>query len=716
MEFLAPFFAVAGITAAGIPLVLHLLRRTPTERLPFSLVRFLNPGQPKLTRRSTIEHWPLLLLRILALVLLGLAFARPFQRSDTAVSTDDQQGKNIALLIDRSASMRRGGLKEQVIQEVQTITANLQDSDRLRVILFSNTAETAVSFESWAAASSGERSNIIDQLCEEYTADWHATRTGLALQQTADDLIQHGQAVDDHEIILVTDFQEGSDFGPVLSGDWPRSVRVSLRKVTPQHSGNASLHTMQDRRSGKLLVRIRNDVDATTTQFTLQPRNREGLTAGPEIAVEAIPGRQTTLPLISMDLSADATSLSLTGDANQFDNLISLPEQNPRTSQIAHAGSTNVNDAESMRYYLQRALDGMTNIGEQSTESPVQVFDAVTAEGHVLPVGDRIKLAILTEPVPTELLPSLKAVLTRGGIVVAALRSPAMAQSLASLLPEGVAVSEAAISDYAMFGRIDYEHPLFAGFSDARFADFSSIRFWKHREITLTPPDDTGNDGPAPWTVVARFDSGLPAIVRLRSSDNGEIYLLASGWHPDDSQWALSSRFAPMLAGFLDLARPATSEYRRVLTGDSFDPVRQSGSSQGTLQWPDGTQQSFAEEEGDAEQTARISVDQPGRYTLRGTSEAGETMVTLLAEIPPAESRTTPLPDGQLYAMGLARDHAPLASDDATTDDSNSVQASAEQLEAEQDYWRWFLLAGLACLVTEALMATAIQHRQPETV
>ena len=62
-EFLAQNFAVAGGVLAAIPLLLHMLRRTPAVRMPFSLVRFLSPTLPKTTRRSRIENWPLMLLR-----------------------------------------------------------------------------------------------------------------------------------------------------------------------------------------------------------------------------------------------------------------------------------------------------------------------------------------------------------------------------------------------------------------------------------------------------------------------------------------------------------------------------------------------------------------------------------------------------------------------------------------------------------------------------
>ena len=225
MEFLAPVFAVAGAVAAGIPLILHLLRRTPTQLLPFSLVAFLDPVQPRLIRRSSIEHWPLLLLRILALVLLGFAFARPLQISTGPASPTSQSGRSITLLIDRSASMSRTGIRDAVLQTVRSTTDSLDGEDRLSVALFSNAVTTVISSESWSAYSSGERKAAVTRFCNEYAADWHATKTGAALQQTAEMLVQRSGPQTRHQIILVTDFQEGSDFGSLVSGAWPDSVR-----------------------------------------------------------------------------------------------------------------------------------------------------------------------------------------------------------------------------------------------------------------------------------------------------------------------------------------------------------------------------------------------------------------------------------------------------------------------------------------------------------
>jgi hypothetical protein len=47
-----------------------------------------------------------------------------------------------------------------------------------------------------------------------------------------------------------------------------------------------------------------------------------------------------------------------------------------------------------------------------------------------------------------------------------------------------IEVSEAS-GDYALFGEVDFTHPIFAPFADPRFSDFSRIHFWKHRRWTI---------------------------------------------------------------------------------------------------------------------------------------------------------------------------------------------------------------------------------------
>ena len=173
-ELLAPVFAVAGGLLAGVPIVLHMLRRTPAVRMPFSVVRFLSPTLPKTTKRSTIEHWPLmLLLRILAVALIALAFARPFQRLAIDKATAAGSVDRIAILVDASASMRRDGLREAVAAEVQNVAGELDTNDTLSISVYSESMRSLMTAEEWKTTDPGSRPALIERAIK-------VVRTGLA--------------------------------------------------------------------------------------------------------------------------------------------------------------------------------------------------------------------------------------------------------------------------------------------------------------------------------------------------------------------------------------------------------------------------------------------------------------------------------------------------------------------------------------------------------
>ena len=66
MGILAPLF-LAGLAGLSIPLILHLVRRTPKGRQQFSSLMFLASTPPRLTRRSRLDQVLLLLMRLAAL-------------------------------------------------------------------------------------------------------------------------------------------------------------------------------------------------------------------------------------------------------------------------------------------------------------------------------------------------------------------------------------------------------------------------------------------------------------------------------------------------------------------------------------------------------------------------------------------------------------------------------------------------------------------------
>src|SRR4029079_18220645 len=55
MGILAPLF-LASLAALSLPLIFHLVRRTPRGKQEFSSLLFLTPSPPRLTRRSRLDQ------------------------------------------------------------------------------------------------------------------------------------------------------------------------------------------------------------------------------------------------------------------------------------------------------------------------------------------------------------------------------------------------------------------------------------------------------------------------------------------------------------------------------------------------------------------------------------------------------------------------------------------------------------------------------------
>ena len=104
LSFLSPLF-LAGAAAAAIPLVLHLLKREPEPRVLFAAVKLLKHAPIEHSERRHLRELLLLALRVAALLLLALAFARPFFASGEAISS---AGATL-VAIDTSASMSAPG-------------------------------------------------------------------------------------------------------------------------------------------------------------------------------------------------------------------------------------------------------------------------------------------------------------------------------------------------------------------------------------------------------------------------------------------------------------------------------------------------------------------------------------------------------------------------------------------------------------------------------
>jgi hypothetical protein len=100
MGFLAPWF-LAGMLAVGLPVFVHLLRKQTTVPRPVSSLMFFEQGKQSSVRHRRLRYLLLFALRTALVLLLALAFARPFFRHKTVLASD----KLLLVAVDDSFSM-----------------------------------------------------------------------------------------------------------------------------------------------------------------------------------------------------------------------------------------------------------------------------------------------------------------------------------------------------------------------------------------------------------------------------------------------------------------------------------------------------------------------------------------------------------------------------------------------------------------------------------
>src|SRR6185295_6124725 len=131
--FLAPWF-LAGLAAIGLPVWLHLLKQHKTTPLPFSSLMFFERRTQSSIKHRRLRYLVLFALRTALVILLALAFARPFINSATVASAGG--GKLLVLAVDNSFSMRQGDRLERAKTGAVQALSNLRPEDRALALTF----------------------------------------------------------------------------------------------------------------------------------------------------------------------------------------------------------------------------------------------------------------------------------------------------------------------------------------------------------------------------------------------------------------------------------------------------------------------------------------------------------------------------------------------------------------------------------------------------
>jgi len=683
MSFLAPLFLL-GSLAVALPILFHLIRQTSREHQPFSSLMFLRPSPPRLTRRSRLEDLLLLLLRGAILILLAGAFARPFFDQPIPVVPQVAPSRQTVVLVDTSASMRREGLWGTAVKSVEALLKRAGPQDEVAVFTFDRRTRSLVSFEQWKVAAVEERSALTLQRLAETKPGWAATHLGNALIAGAEALVEAdrpaaGPVV--RRIVVVSDLQEGSRLEGLEGYSWPKGVAVVVEPLKVKRPTNAGLQWVMD--AGDAVpstdatprVRVSNSADARQERFQLRWQNVTEASAT-EVYVPPGQSRVGSAPALPADASDEI--LVLSGDDDAFDNTVWRVPVKAEDWTVLYLGKDAETDPSRPLYFLKRALQGGLH---QTITLTAQPADAPLAAPELAAA----RMVIIADAPSSGDLGLIEERVNGGGTALWVLHDTGSVESLARLAgANGLTAEEAGGADYAMLGTIDFAHPLFTSFADPRYSDFTRVHFWKHRRLDAARLPGA--------RVPARFDNGDPALIEVPKG-KGRLLVLTAGWHPAESQLALSSKFVPLLYSMLEQAGPRNTAPAAYRVGDAVGLPAPSDGQGWAVRKPDGAEARLT-----VGATQFTEADLPGIYA----ASSGESRWRFAVNLDAAESRTAPRQLDELERLGVPLKLVPRPATSSLQPVQRRHQA---ELESRQKLWRWLILAAGSVLLVEIGLA-----------
>jgi hypothetical protein len=488
LSFLSPWFLV-GALAVGVPVVLHLLRREAAPPLAFSAVRFLRQAPREQQRRRHLRDIWLLLMRVLALIVLAISFARPYIKTGQAAAAG-----TTVVAVDSSMSMSAPAQFARAQKAATSAISALSTGTRVAVMAFDDRA-TLVSPPS---VDRGSARAAVAGL----TPGAGGTNYAAVLGSAARVMGSAGG-----KLVIVSDSQQTGWSG---DGALPQGVELQIIDVSGP-SENVAVSA---------LARNGDAVEATFTNYgmrarTLHPVLRIDDKPAAQSSVTLDPGRSTT---VRFDGIVPAHGVAHV----HVDDTTGLAADNDRYLVLDPVPSPAV-------FVLSQQEDGEDAFYIREAAAAVEGAHAFKMD--VVPAGQRNNLTpdqlkshqvvwlLGTHGLDRRLREQLTAYVRDGGALFVTSGPLLDAATFASLFDEDSRVHVEPPENTPFpttLAPVDTRHPIFAAFGPFA-ANLGHAQFTQ--ALRIVPSDSS--------RVVARFTNGLPAMVE-QSIGIGRVLTFAS--------------------------------------------------------------------------------------------------------------------------------------------------------------------------------------------
>lgn len=695
----------AGLAAAALPLIAHLLSRRGGPTIDFPAVRFVRIAAAEQAARDRPRDVLLLALRILIVALIALAFDRPVWSSSAAPSSDPGAGEDVVIVLDASASMSRTDhargrtlfqiARDRALDELAAAAAN---GSRVGIVVASLAPEALL------PRLSDQHQVLADRLgALEVTLQRADIPSALALASALPALDEDRPRT--RRIVVFSDMQ-ASAWTPVTSA--PAGVTLDLRLLGPGAStANLAIADIEITPPRPIVGR-QATVSAKVTNYSDAP-------ARPTIACATLdadaewsdaravtpnlaPGASTTVsfPLTFSAAVQTPVRVALVDTGFTHDDAAFLVAEVRDARRVALI-TASPDEARDGAFFLEAALAptpdaefAVTRLAPaQATAAMLASFDAIAiAQAGALP--DSAHAAIL-------------AALDAGLGVLWLLDSQPAYESAAAFGAESGALP---VSLTGRFTRLagSERRDLAAGEFDA--GPLMTLQGPASRALLDASFSAVAPADPAPGGIaLLSFDTGEPFVAWRATPRGGRIMALCADLHPDANTLVKGPMFPVLAHELVRFLLPASGGLRPAEVGENLV--------------------SRIDHRIDFAEPVADDLRRPARVTRGGAN-----FDALLSAPPDDAPGVTPFRDASARAVAYAAANlAPQESDLRALDEpaiADLLAADARDLRVATaspggtlarraiELWPWLIAAAVAMLTVESLLAGPARRRLSE--
>lgn len=672
MSFLTPLFFI-GVAALAAPILVHLVRRTRARKIQFPALVFVRQVPQRTIRRRTLQNVFLLLLRCLAILLLVIAFARPFFSGGSSARTTTAAGATV-ILIDNSLSMRRANFFAEAQRRAEAAIDEAATDEQIALLSFDKRYAVIDRFTN--------DKNRLRTGAQSVTAGWDGTDYEQALRG-AESLLSEVETSGPKRIVMISDFQAPGWRQANATFRLANNTQLTTLDVSGNNpSPNVAITNVEARGVvfgqkylDNVAVHISNFSDTPRDQVQVDFQINDQTVEKRAISLNSRDSRVVEFTGFNLNDGANRCTIEISDGDFTPDNrfYFTLNRETPSKALIVESASRGRSDS----LHLQSAL---------TTNDDLPFTFNLKSSGSVDPTSiSEQKLVILNDAgaINSALAEALVKFVNAGGQLIIATGPQTQADNFNSAFQ---AIAPATLreavqpksGESAALTNVKFDHPIFEIFQESgRLAAANVLGYFRSE--------------PRPnAAVLARFEDGSPALLEA-GSGKGRVMLFTSSLGPSWNDLPLTPLYLPFIHQMVRYAgtREENSWYG---LGQTFTVRKNGEAAPPAVDAPSGARLTDGRVTPDGE--LLVTAREPGFYRLRYSSQPGFAAV----DADGAEGDFSKL-NFQEFIAGVTGGAG--GAEGATA----GRNANGEEIEGRQKVWWSLLLFALLLLLLESVLA-----------